>query len=101
MYFRSPHSQNFAYGWYVFLDISQSVKYLDSKLEKMQLLHVFMNFLIQNHHFCMELVQNCVKEHHNVYSSPNIIRIIESNRMRWVAHSVHGEVRNAYKILAG
>jgi tRNA-binding EMAP/Myf-like protein len=32
-----------------------------------------------------------------MYSSPNIIRLIESGRMRWAAHATHmGDKRNAY-----
>jgi hypothetical protein len=42
------------------------------------------------------------EKHHNVYSSPNIIRMIKSRRIRWagqVAQMV--EKKNAYKILVG
>jgi hypothetical protein len=39
-------------------------------------------------------------ELHNLYSSPDIIRMIKSWRMRWVEHVARmGEMRNAYKIL--
>jgi hypothetical protein len=39
---------------------------------------------------------------HNLYASPNIIRVIKSRRMRWAGHvSRMGEMRNAYKILVG
>jgi hypothetical protein len=42
------------------------------------------------------------EELHNVYSSPNIIRIIESRRMRWAGHVARvEETRNAYRILMG
>jgi hypothetical protein len=35
-------------------------------------------------------------------SSPNIIRIIKSRRMRWAGHVVRmGEKRNAYRLLVG
>jgi hypothetical protein len=40
------------------------------------------------------------EELHNLYCSPNIIRIIKSRRMRW-ACSTNGEKRNAYRILVG
>jgi hypothetical protein len=41
-------------------------------------------------------------ELHNLYSSPNIIRMINSRRMRWAGHVARtGEPRNAYKILVG
>jgi hypothetical protein len=37
-----------------------------------------------------------------LYSSPNIIRMIKSRRMRWAGHVAHmGEKRNAYGILVG
>jgi hypothetical protein len=38
----------------------------------------------------------------DLYSSPNIIRVIKSRRMRWSGHEVHmGEGRGAYRILVG
>jgi hypothetical protein len=40
------------------------------------------------------------KEFHNLYSSPSIIRMIKSRRMRWVGHAARmGEKRNACRIL--
>jgi hypothetical protein len=42
------------------------------------------------------------EELRDLYSSPNIIRIIESRRMRWAGHvSRMGEKRNAYRLLVG
>jgi hypothetical protein len=42
------------------------------------------------------------EELHKLYSSPNIIRIIKSRRMRWAGHVGRvGENRNAYRILVG
>jgi hypothetical protein len=42
------------------------------------------------------------EELHNLYSSPSIIRIIKSRRMRWVAHVARmGEKRNVYRLLVG
>jgi hypothetical protein len=39
---------------------------------------------------------------HNLYSSPSIIRIIKSRRMRWAGHVARmGEKRNAYRLLVG
>jgi hypothetical protein len=36
----------------------------------------------------------------NVYSSPDVIRMIESRRVRWAGHVAHmGGMRSAYKIL--
>jgi hypothetical protein len=41
-------------------------------------------------------------ELHNLYSSPNIVRVIKSRRMRWAGHVARmGEGRGAYRILAG
>jgi hypothetical protein len=38
----------------------------------------------------------------DLYSSPRIIRIIKSRRMRWAGHVVRmGEKRNAYRLLVG
>jgi hypothetical protein len=37
-----------------------------------------------------------------LYSSPDIIRMIESRRMRWAGNVARmGQTRNAYKILVG
>jgi hypothetical protein len=42
------------------------------------------------------------KELHDLYSSPSIIRIIKSRRMRWAGHIARmGEKRNAYRLLVG
>jgi hypothetical protein len=42
------------------------------------------------------------EELHNLYSSPSIIRIIKSRRMRWAGHVTRmGENRNVYSLLAG
>jgi hypothetical protein len=42
------------------------------------------------------------EELHNLYSSPSIIRIIKSRRMRWSWHAARmEEKRNAYGILVG
>jgi hypothetical protein len=41
-------------------------------------------------------------ELHNLYSLPNIIRMIKSRRMRWTGHVARmGETMNAYRILVG
>jgi hypothetical protein len=38
----------------------------------------------------------------NLYSSPNIVRVIKSRRMRWVGHVARmGEGRDVYRILVG
>jgi hypothetical protein len=42
------------------------------------------------------------EELHGLYSSPSIIRIIKSRRMRWAGHVARmGEKRNAYRLLVG
>jgi hypothetical protein len=42
------------------------------------------------------------EEVHNLYSAPNIIRMIKSRRMRWAGHVARmGERRNVYGILVG
>jgi hypothetical protein len=42
------------------------------------------------------------KELQDLYSSPSIIRIIKSRRMRWVSHVARmGEKRNSYRLFVG
>jgi hypothetical protein len=42
------------------------------------------------------------EELHNLYSLPNIIRMIKSKMMRWAGHiACMEDKRNAYKILMG
>jgi hypothetical protein len=42
------------------------------------------------------------EELHNLYSSPNIIRMIKSRMVRWTWHVARmWETRNAYRILVG
>ena len=42
------------------------------------------------------------EELHDVYCSPNIVRMIKSRRMRWAGHVVHmGEKRGVYRVLMG
>jgi len=39
------------------------------------------------------------EELHNLYTSPNIIRVIKSRRMRWKGHvACMGELRNVYNL---
>jgi hypothetical protein len=39
-------------------------------------------------------------ELHNLHSSPNIIRVLKSRKIRWSGQASHiGEMRNVYKIL--
>jgi len=42
------------------------------------------------------------KELNDLYSSPNIVRVIKSRRMRWAGHVARmGEEREVYKLLLG
>jgi len=44
----------------------------------------------------------CNKELNDLYSSPNIVRVIKSRRIRWAGHVVRmGEERGAYRVLVG
>jgi hypothetical protein len=41
-------------------------------------------------------------ELHSLYSSPNIVRVIKSRRMRWAGHVARmGEGRGVYRVLVG
>jgi hypothetical protein len=41
-------------------------------------------------------------ELHNLYSSPNIVRVIKSRRLRWAGHVARmGEGRDVYRVLVG
>jgi len=42
------------------------------------------------------------EELNDLYSSPNIVRVIKSRRMRWAGHVVHmGVERGVYRVLVG
>jgi len=42
------------------------------------------------------------EELNDLYSSPNIVRVIKSRRMRWAGHVVRmGEGRGTYRVLVG
>jgi hypothetical protein len=42
------------------------------------------------------------EELNNLYSSPNIVQVIKSRRMRWAGHVAHmGEGRGVYRVLVG
>jgi hypothetical protein len=42
------------------------------------------------------------EELHDLYSSPSIIRIIKSRRVRWTGHVARmGEKKNVYRLLVG
>jgi hypothetical protein len=41
-------------------------------------------------------------ELHSLYSSPNIVRVIKSSRLRWAGHVARiGEGRGVYRVLVG
>jgi hypothetical protein len=41
-------------------------------------------------------------EFHSLYTSPNIVRVIKSWRMRWAGHMARmGEGRGVYRVLVG
>jgi len=41
-------------------------------------------------------------EQNDLYSSPNIVRVVKSRRMRWAGHVARmGERRDVYKVLVG
>jgi hypothetical protein len=49
-----------------------------------------------------EVGENCIMRSFVTYSSPSIITMIKSRRMRWAGHVARmGEKRNAYGILVG
>jgi hypothetical protein len=46
-----------------------------------------------------ELIKLHNEEVNDLYSSPNIVRVINSKRMRWAAHvALMGEVRGVYRV---
>jgi hypothetical protein len=43
-----------------------------------------------------------IDELHNLHSSPNIVRVIKSRRLRWTGHvACMGEGRGVYRVLVG
>jgi hypothetical protein len=45
---------------------------------------------------------NCKIDKHHLYSSPNIVRVIKSRRMKWAGHVARmGEGRGVYRVLVG
>jgi hypothetical protein len=48
----------------------------------------------------MEKLHN--EEGNDLYSSPNIVRVMKSRRMRWAGHTVRmGDMRSVYRVLMG
>src|SRR5215510_1105919 len=51
--------------------------------------------------WCAERTSS-LEELHDLYSSPNIVRLIKSRRMRWAGHVARlGEERDVYRVLVG
>ena len=49
-----------------------------------------------------ELMRLHNEELNDLYSSPNIVRVIKSRRMRWAGHVAHmSEERGVYRVLVG
>ena len=47
-------------------------------------------------------LQTATCQLNDLYSSPNIVRVIKSRRMRWVGHVARmGEERGVYRVLVG
>jgi hypothetical protein len=57
-------------------------------------------FLINSMHGSWRKFHN--DELHRLYSSPNIVRVIKSRRMRWAGNvTLMGEGRGVYRVLVG
>ena len=51
---------------------------------------------------CKIILVKCNEELKGLYSSPNIVRVIKSRRMRWAGHVARmGEGRGVYRVLFG
>ena len=47
-------------------------------------------------------IKVCNEERNNLYSSPNIVRVIKSRKMIWAEHVARvGERRGVYRVLVG
>jgi len=48
------------------------------------------------------LIRNGLKQGDDLYSPPNIVRVIKLRKMRWAGHVAYmGEVRGVYRVLVG
>jgi len=57
---------------------------------------------LQHMVFCTEFLDGWNVELNDLYSSPNIVRVIKSRRMRWAGHVTRmGEEREVYRVLLG
>jgi hypothetical protein len=57
--------------------------------------------MVINQNLNQEEIKRLNEELRDVYSSPSIIRIIKSRRMRWEGNAARIKNRNAYRILVG
>jgi hypothetical protein len=75
----------------------------NSETQVLHLFHDLSHCILHRDYFilymtCDEKLHN--EELHDLYSSPSIIRIIKSRRMRWAGHVARmREKRNAYRLL--
>ena len=59
-------------------------------------------FYFVNAHNMLSIYLCSLEKLNNLYSSPNIVRVIKSRRMRWAGHVVRmGEERRVYRVLVG
>jgi hypothetical protein len=84
-------------------DFSHLIQTIVKILREEHRLGVFENRVLRNLDQRNEVIGGWRKLHneelHNFYSSPSIIRIINSRRMKWAGHAARmGEKRNAYRI---
>jgi hypothetical protein len=81
---------------------------LSLKIKEERILMVFENRVLKGIFGLKrdEMTGGCRKSHaediDNLYSSPNIVKIIKSRKMRWAGHvGLMVEIRNVYKSLVG
>jgi hypothetical protein len=61
-----------------------------------------LNETVKRKFLTLQVGENCIMRSFVICSSPSIIRIIKSRRMRWAGHVARmGEKRNAYRLLFG
>jgi hypothetical protein len=82
------------------------VRNLVSHVEEKHRLRVFQNRLLRIFEPKMKEDGSWRKLHndelHSLYSSPNIVRMIKSRRIRWAGHVAYmGEGRGVYRVLVG
>ena len=72
----------------------------NSKIKNIRDLYRDINDFKKDYHLRTNIVKD--EELNDLYSSPNIVRVIKSRRMRWVVHIARmGERRCVYMVLVG